>query len=165
MPNLDKILLSDERITFHTRKSLIIFTMPVIWTAFTLFCLLQTSHFVAGLGSSMPLINSIATLAWLPGFVAIFSWLNQGLLYITSDFIVTNQRVILREGFFFRHSTETRLSAVAEIKVDQSLLGQVLNYGSITVNSFGGSADVFNAIRSPYAFQRKVSEISANAGR
>jgi uncharacterized membrane protein YdbT with pleckstrin-like domain len=165
MSNLDKILLPDERISFHTKKSIIIFTMPLVWTALTLFFLLQTRQFVHGVGAGLPLLNSISNLAWIPGIVAAFSWCNQALMYVTSDFIVTNQRVIMREGFFTRHSTETRLFTVAEIKVEQSLLGQVMNYGSISVNSFGGGSDVFAAIKSPYAFQRSVSTVSTNAGR
>ncbi|HSW71710.1 MAG TPA: PH domain-containing protein [Gammaproteobacteria bacterium] len=160
--NPEKILLPGEAICFHTQKSPIIFTMPVVWTALTLFFFAQTHQFISGM-PGLPLINSIANLAWVPGVMAVFSWLNQGLIYLTSDFIVTNQRVILREGFFSRHSTETRLAAIAEIKVDQSLVGQFLNFGSITVNSFGGNAEVFAAILSPYTFQRKVSEISLNS--
>lgn len=157
MVNFSNLLLPGERISFHTKKSLIIFIMPVIWTALTVIFLLQTRPFVINPSFNMPLINSISDLAWLPGLVAVFTWLNKGLMYITSDFVVTNQRVILREGFFIRHSSITRLSAVAEIKVDQSLLGQFLNYGSITVNSFGGGDEVFSAINSPYEFQKKVA--------
>ncbi len=155
MTQLDKILLPNERLSFHTKKSRIIFIMPLLWTILTFLFLFQTRLFVAGL--FQPFINSIADLAWLPGLVAVFSWLNKGLMYVTSDFIVTNQRVIMREGFFFRHYSETRLSAVAEIKVDQSLLGRFLNYGSITVNSFGGGADLYSAIDSPYEFQKQVA--------
>jgi uncharacterized membrane protein YdbT with pleckstrin-like domain len=161
MSNLDKILLANERIAFHTKKNPIIFTMPVIWTALTLFFLLQTRQFVSGLSSGLPLINSVAHLAWVPGLIALFSWLNQGLIYITSDFVVTNQRVIMREGFFVRHSSETRMSAIAEIKVEQSLLGQFMNYGSIGINSFGGGTDIFSAINSPYEFQRKVASLTS----
>jgi uncharacterized membrane protein YdbT with pleckstrin-like domain len=121
----------------------------------------QTRQFVSGF-AGLPLLNSLANLAWIPAAIAIFSWINQGLLYITSDFIVTNQRLLLREGFFFRHSTEMRLSTIAEISVDQSLLGQIFNFGSITVNSFGGSTEVFSSIRSPNEFRRKVSEKTTN---
>lgn len=157
--NLEKTLLAGESILFQTKKSPIIFVMPVVWTVITLCFLLQTHQFVSGL-QGLPLINSIAMLAWIPGLIAIFSWLNQGFLFLTSAFVVTNQRLIMREGFFFRHTTETRLTAIAEIKVDQSLLGQFLNFGSITINSYGGGTDVFTAILSPYTLQRKVSEIS-----
>ncbi|HSW71271.1 MAG TPA: PH domain-containing protein, partial [Gammaproteobacteria bacterium] len=140
-----------------TKKSFIIFSTPIIWTMLTFFFLMRTDPFLAGF-SGLPLINSLAHLAWLPGLIAIFYWLNQSLVYLTSDFIITDQRVIMREGFFSRHSTETRLAAIAEIKVDQSLLGRLMNFGSIRINSFGGGAEVFADINAPYDFQRKVSE-------
>jgi len=159
MSDLRKILLTDETILFHTKKNWVIFTTPVIWTLFTLFILSQKQHFISNI-SGLPLINSLSTLAWLPGIIAAFTWINQWLTYITSDFLVTNQRVIMREGFFFRHATETRLSTVAEIKIDQNLVGQIFNFGSITVRNFGGGADIFYTINSPYEFQRQVAERS-----
>lgn len=159
MSDLANLLLPDEQVAFATKKHVIIFIYPLLWTAITLVFLYLSKPFVTS-NYGVPLINSIANLAWIPGIVAIYTWLTQGLIYLTSHFIVTNRRVIMREGFFFRHATETRLSAVAEIKIDQPLLGRVLNYGSITINSFGGGSEVFDLISGPYMFQRKVAENS-----
>ena len=164
MSTLNKLLLPDETVAFHTKKSPIIFLTPLIWTILTLIFLSQRTHFVAA-ANGLPLINSLATLAWLPAVVALFLWINQALIYATSDFIVTNRRVILQEGFFTRHGTQTRLSAIAEIQVTQSLLGRLMDYGSITVNSFGGGGEVFDLISAPYIFQKQVSEKTESATR
>src|SRR5258708_2832995 len=112
MPSIERTLFPDEQIAFQTNKHLIIFLTPLIWTVFTVFLLQQRSHFVSGF-SGLLFKNGIANLVWLPGIIAVFSWLNEGLNSLTSIFVVTNRRIIMREGFFFRHATETRLSAVA----------------------------------------------------
>lgn len=148
--------MPDEKIYFQTKKHFIIFLMPVAWSMITVFFLSQNKPLIPGI--HLPFPNNMAVLAWVPGIMAVFSWLNQGLNYLTSHFIVTNRRIIMREGFFYRHATETRLAAVAEIKINQSLLGQILNFGTVIINSFGGGAEIFDLISSPIQFQMKVSE-------
>ena len=156
MSYLEKNLLPDEAIAFQTRKNVIIFLTPLVWTLITLFFLLQQTFTLNF--SSQPFINNFSLIAWIPGILALLSWLNEGLTYLTSVFIITNRRVIMREGFFIRHAVETRLSAVAEITINQSLLGRLMNYGTIGIKSFGGGNEFFPLISSPYDFQNAVSQ-------
>jgi uncharacterized membrane protein YdbT with pleckstrin-like domain len=155
MSTVDKLILANENLVFSTKKHLVIFSSSLIWTVITLLFCVQRTPFITG-PITLPFFNAVADLAWLPGLLALFSWGNQTLTYLTSTFLVTDRRVIMREGFFFRHATETRLSAVAEVKISQSLLGRLLDFGTITINSFGGGAEVFKVIAAPYAFQKQV---------
>jgi uncharacterized membrane protein YdbT with pleckstrin-like domain len=155
MTFLDRSLMPEEKILFQTNKHFIIFAYPVLWTVVALFFLIQNQPLVPGI--DLPFINSMANLVWIPGFIAVGSWLNQALNYMTSRFVVTNKRIIMREGFFLRHAAETRLATVAEIKVDQSLLGRLFNFGTLSINSFGGGNEVFAYIADPVQFQRVVS--------
>ena len=77
--------------------------------------------------------------------------------YITSEFAVTNKRIMMREGFFFRHMAEIRLNTLSQINVDQSLIGQMLGYGIVTLNAFG-AFDAFTMIASPVQFQKVANE-------
>jgi len=88
--------------------------------------------------------------------IAFFSSFNVWLEYITSDFVVTNRRLIMKEGFFQRKMAETRLTAISHVSVSQNLIGQLLNYGTVFINNFGGSSDNFTQIGSPVQFQRQV---------
>ena len=157
MSGLDKLLLPDEKIVFHTKKSLIIFLYPVLWTLITAYFIYQKTAFMP-YAQGLPLLKSLPSFAWVPGLIALGSWLNRGMTYLTSNFWVTNRRVIMREGFFSRHATETRLTAIAEIRVDQSLVGQALDFGSVSINSFGGGSEAFDLISAPYSFQRYTSQ-------
>lgn len=146
--------ISEEKMLFQTKKHFIIFTYSIIWTVVTIIFLTQRDPLT--LDANLLFINSMTDLAWIPGVIAASSWLNQTLNYLTSRFVVTNKRIIMREGFFFRHAVETRLATVAEVKVDQSLLGCFLNFGTLTINNFGGSSEVFAYIADPIRFQREV---------
>lgn len=146
MTYIDKNLLPDERISFRTKKHLIIFFAPVFWTVFSLF--------VTGYMQSNSILIKVA---WVPWLIALILWAYVWLEYVTSEFAVTNKRVMMREGFFNRHATELRLSAISQVNVDQSLLGQLLNYGVVTLNAFG-AFDVYTLIAQPAAFQRAVNE-------
>lgn len=143
MSYIDKNLLADEHITYRTKKNYIIFLIPVAWALAAVSCLYQANPY-------------IIKAAILPGIAALLTFLQQGLTYITSEFIVTNKRIILTEGFFIRHTNETRLSTIANIGISQSLLGRLLNYGTMTINTFGSTNDTFTEIDAPYRFQRET---------
>jgi uncharacterized membrane protein YdbT with pleckstrin-like domain len=94
---------------------------------------------------------------------AIFTGIQQWITYITSDFAVTNLRVIMREGFFIRRITDTRLNTISHVSIDQSLLGQFLNYGTVVINGFGGSQDSFVLVATPNEFQKSVQRQLLNS--
>lgn len=145
MSYIDKNLLTDERILFRTKKSLIIFLIPFCWTVAAIACLM----------SSNPIVTKIAI---VPALASIFFWLNQLINYVSSDFAITNKRILMREGFFYRHTNDTRLTTIANVTVNQSLLAQFLNYGTIFINTFGGEADPFSEINNPNAFKKVLQE-------
>jgi uncharacterized membrane protein YdbT with pleckstrin-like domain len=140
---LDKSLLPDEKIIYRTRKHLIIFFTPVVWIFVTLFFM----------NSSIEMVRKIT---WIPVGITLFYFLNQWLIYISSEFAITNKRILMREGFFFRHTNETRLVTIANVSVNQSLLGRALNYGAVVLHAFGGDYDPFTNINRPNDFQMQL---------
>lgn len=152
MTDLDKNLLNDERILFRTKKHKIIFLYPVMVT-FLLFFLVNYMQ------SNIFLRNNIflAQVVWIPWFIILIFWSYIGLEYWTSEFAVTNKRVMMREGFFFKHMNETRLATISQVNVNQSLLGRLLNYGIVSINAFG-AYDAFANIAKPLVFQKYVNE-------
>lgn len=146
MGYIDNNLVADERIVFRTRKSLFIFFFPFIWTVF------------AWYASDYMNANSILRqLNWIPAGLTLLFWAYVWLEYNFSEFAVTNKRIMMREGFFVRHANEMRLSTVSQVAIDQGLIGQVLNYGIVTISAFG-AADSFTMIDKPGAFQRAVNQ-------
>ena len=91
-------------------------------------------------------------------FAAILLALIQLINYKTSEFALTNKRVIVKVGFIRRNSLETLLNKVEGIQVNQGISGRLLNYGSITISGTGGSKDPFKNIANPLEFRKIVQE-------
>ena len=146
MSYIDRNLLSDERILFRTRKHLIIFFWPVVWLIF--------SYYASSYMGANQLLHAVQ---WTPWAVAALLWSVVGLSYYTSEFAVTNKRIMMREGFFTRHANEMRLTAISQVNVDQNLIGQMINFGTVSINAFG-AFDSYTLISNPGGFQRCVNE-------
>ncbi len=78
----------------------------------------------------------------------------------TSEFGVTTRRVIIKTGLIRRHTLELLLRQVEAISVDQSLLGRMFNYGSITLSGTGGVREVFHNISAPLEFRRQIQSLT-----
>ncbi len=79
----------------------------------------------------------------------------------TSEFAITNKRLIIKTGLISRHTLEMSLSKVESINVDQGIIGRMLNYGSITVIGTGGTRELFQNIAHPMEFRRQFQSYQA----
>lgn len=139
-------LLPSENILFHTRKSKIIFVIPVLLAVFSGYA---TSYMLAN-----PLLAKVVFAPWT---VTGLYWAYALLDYFTSEYAVTDKRIMMREGFFTRHANEMRITAISQVNVDQNLVGQILNFGTVSINAFG-AFDSYALINRPYEFQRAVNQ-------
>jgi uncharacterized membrane protein YdbT with pleckstrin-like domain len=144
-------LLPDERIKYQTHLH---------WFPFLPAYLLASLFVVAGFA------GLVAEATWLAiaGFgiaIPIFIW-----LYITrttSEFSVTDRRVIIKVGFIRRRTLETMLGKVETIGVEQSLIGRLFDFGTIVVMGTGGTKEPFRNIADPLEFRRQVQTEISNA--
>ncbi len=81
--------------------------------------------------------------------------------YRTTEFGVTNKRVIVKTGFIRRHTLELLLRQVEAISVDQSLTGRLLGFGSITLTGTGGVREEFHRVVNPLDFRRRIQAQTA----
>lgn len=80
--------------------------------------------------------------------------------YLTSEFAITNKRIIIKVGLISRRTLELNLSKVESVNVDQSILGRILGYGTITVIGTGGTKETFGDIREPLEFRKQFQQLS-----
>lgn len=78
----------------------------------------------------------------------------------TSEFVITNKRVIIKTGLISRHTLEMNLSKIESVNVSQSIIGRILGFGSITIVGTGGSTETFNNIKNPVEFRKQFQEHS-----
>jgi uncharacterized membrane protein YdbT with pleckstrin-like domain len=89
-------------------------------------------------------------------FFAIIAFLNRVLNYFTTEFAVTNKRLIGKTGILRRRSIETMLMKVEGIKVDQPLSGRIFGYGTLMVTGSGGSKQPFPYVANAMEIRKQV---------
>lgn len=82
----------------------------------------------------------------------------------TSEFAVTNKRVVIKTGLIARDTLEMNLQKIESVGVDQSLLGRILGYGDLTIIGTGGTRERFPNIADPVRFRRAFQEQVAGGG-
>jgi uncharacterized membrane protein YdbT with pleckstrin-like domain len=80
-----------------------------------------------------------------------------GLTYFTTEFALTDRRIIAKTGLLRRRSLEILLSKVESIQVSQPLFGRVLDYGTIVVVGTGGTHQSFRFISHPHELRKRVN--------
>jgi uncharacterized membrane protein YdbT with pleckstrin-like domain len=78
--------------------------------------------------------------------VVILYTLKQVIIYYTTEYGVTNSRIISKYGLIKRNIEEINLSSIESINVNQTILGRLLNYGTIIISGRGTSKVIFKNI-------------------
>ena len=66
----------------------------------------------------------------------------------------------MKTGFIQRKSLEILFQKVESVRVDQTVLGRILAYGTIVIKGVGGTQDPFSNIPDPLKFREIVSQQS-----
>jgi uncharacterized membrane protein YdbT with pleckstrin-like domain len=96
-------------------------------------------------------------------FIGLIWGLNSYINFTSSEFGVTNRRVLIKVGFIRRHSLELLLPKVEGIAVDQGILGRILGYGTIIVTGTGGTKEPFRNIAAPMEFRKMVQQQTSSS--
>jgi uncharacterized membrane protein YdbT with pleckstrin-like domain len=85
--------------------------------------------------------------------------------YKTTEIGITTKRVIVKHGFISRKTVEINIGKVESIQVDQSLMGRMLDYGTLLINGTGTSHAPLTGIASPMEFRKAFIEAQDAARR
>lgn len=144
MSYIDSHLLENETVIYRCQLHWIAFLAPIGWLIVAVFF-----YFYQPL---IPFYTFIFVL------FAIGTGISAVIRYLTSEFGVTNKRVLIKVGFISIHSVETLLTKIESIQVNQSVLGRLFGYGNIVVCGTGGSRDQFQDIDDPLQFRNRVQQ-------
>jgi uncharacterized membrane protein YdbT with pleckstrin-like domain len=104
-------------------------------------------------GVAIPLWIGAGVLGLLGLVSAIASMIQQA----TTELVLTDRRVIYKTGLLKRHTMEMNRSKVETVSVDQSVLGRLLNYGTVIVRGTGGSLEPIRKIDDPLTFRSHIT--------
>jgi uncharacterized membrane protein YdbT with pleckstrin-like domain len=90
------------------------------------------------------------------GALALVSGIHAWFLRWTTEIAVTDKRVIFKRGFVNRHTIEVNMDKVASVDVDQSILGRMFNFGTVTVQGTGLTFEPLRRVDSPLALRNAI---------
>jgi uncharacterized membrane protein YdbT with pleckstrin-like domain len=149
MSYIDGNLLAGEQVVYRTRLHWALFIVPVLFTAVVL---LPIAWFLAN--------GTWSSYAWIPLALGLVVLLAALIKRQSSDFAVTNKRVMMKVGVFSTRSVELLLNKIEAIAVNQSFMGRILGYGDIVVTGSGGTREAFSHIQRPLEFRRAVQSVT-----
>src|SRR5262249_11122324 len=140
-----------EKVLAQARSHWIIYSKAILCAVVAPIAL-----FVAGAGGDawrLPSNFATGTLVILSILLAIPPLWRQ----VTTEIACTNRRMIVKRGFISRHTVEMSLSNIESTYVDQSILGRLLNFGTIHCRGSGGGLEHLHKIASPIKFRSAIS--------
>jgi len=147
MAYINENLLKGESVVYQTNLHWIIFIKPFLLLFFCFILIL--------------LLSDIEIMKWLisPFFLYSLAWaIFVFFKYITTEFGVTNKRVLIKKGLIQRDSLEIFINKVSGIQVNQSITGRVFNFGTIIISGTGGTREYFDNINNPLTLRKHVQE-------
>ncbi|HMK59742.1 MAG TPA: PH domain-containing protein [Dissulfurispiraceae bacterium] len=147
MSYVDKHLLRDEMVLYRTQLHWKVYAIPVICAAITLGILVIVIN-KAGYSYFEVFFLIPATVLFISAYLTRSS----------SEFAVTNRRVMMKTGVIRTASLEILLNKVEAISVNQNLLGKILNYGDIVITGSGGTKELYRGIEGPLGLRNAVQE-------
>ncbi len=144
-------LMAGEEIVYKARLHWALFLSPIGPLILAFIILLLGSAENSDSGTVLQCLAGIFFLS------AIINGLGALITFFTTEFALTNKRVIAKTGLIRRRSVELLLSKIESIGVNQPILGRILDYGTITVTGTGGTKEPFRNIATPMELRKRVN--------
>ena len=137
-----------DRMVYRAKISGWIYFLPIILIIFGLLLIFTNNN--------SPSIGVLLFIIGLFLLVKRFIYVRFTELYITQKFTIAKYGLIRRE------TIEMLNDKVDSIRVNQSILGRILNYGNIIVVGAGGSSSPIRFIAEPLEFRRQLLYVQEN---
>ena len=149
MSYVEKTLQPGETLVFRTTLHWIVF-LPA---ALALIAGIAVYIYAGRIAALTEIVSAAGLALVLVGAVtAISVWIK----YISTEMAITNRRVIAKVGFIWRRTIEMERQKVESVSVNQSILGRILDYGTIVVRGTGSTLEPMSNIDSPMEFRSRL---------
>ncbi len=98
-------------------------------------------------------------LAAAMAIIAVLLLFREWFTWWTTEIAVTNRRVIYKTGFIRRDTNEMHMDKVESVKVDQPILGRLLDYGDVTVLGTGTGWETLKKIAAPLELRNHITGV------
>lgn len=81
----------------------------------------------------------------------------------STELVITSKRLIAKFGVTSTQSIEIRFDRIETVRVKQSLMGRILNYGDIVVTGTGSTFDPIPNVSNPMKFRAALNDATEAA--
>jgi uncharacterized membrane protein YdbT with pleckstrin-like domain len=174
MSYVESLLGRGEQILYVARQHIFVLIANIL-TELALIALLVA----AGLASNMAFDTSNAVIGGITAsnlillicvgisVVVLISGLMDYMRWNAEQYIVTDRRVIQVRGVLSKRVTDSSLEKINDVELRQSLIGRMLNFGTVEILTASGDegANLMDRIEAPLAFKKAMLEAKHNHER
>jgi uncharacterized membrane protein YdbT with pleckstrin-like domain len=95
--------------------------------------------------------------AYALALVAVGLLIQQWFRWWITEIAVTDRRVIYKKGLVRRQTNEMNMDKVESVKINQSILGRLLDYGDVTILGTGEGFETLRTIASPIELRNCIT--------
>lgn len=160
MSYINDNLLPNEKVHFRAKISVAVFLRAILSFIIGIVFFILAFRPTQQVSEGESIISGFQFVASILFFAtAIFVGIRALVFFLTTEFGVTNRRIIAKRGFIQRRTMEILIRQVESVFVHQNILGRLLNFGTVVVIGTGGTKEPFRAISSPVMTRRIINEI------
>jgi uncharacterized membrane protein YdbT with pleckstrin-like domain len=148
MSYINNHLMKNEQVIIKESLHWVVFWWPILFATIAAVLLVR--------GYLHPALALLA----ISALAALQPWM----VYATTEFAVTDQRVVVKKGLVGVDLKEVLLAKVESVQVDQGFWGSILGFGSITLTGTGGTHDPIKLVPNPMVFEKRIQEQIASRG-
>ena len=150
-----KLLTSDEELVLDLRPHWIALVPPIFVTILLIAGVIATYALINGNGTLKLIILGLAFVLFLAYPLRWF------IRWVTSHFVVTNERLIHRAGLIAKKSMEVPLNRINDVRFQQNVFERMIGAGDLIIESAGTQGqEVFEDVRHPEEVQKVIYERS-----
>ena len=174
MAYLDSLLGRGEQILYVARQHIFVLVANIL-TELSLIALLVAAGVASNMAfdtstviiGGMTASNLILLICVAISLVVLLSGVGDYLRWLNEQYIVTDRRVIQVRGILNKRVTDSSLEKINDVELRQSLVGRMLNFGTVEILTASGEegVNVMDRIEAPIDFKRAMLDAKQNHER
>jgi uncharacterized membrane protein YdbT with pleckstrin-like domain len=155
-----KVLLPDEQVRIVARLHWAIFLKSWMWFALAAAAGAFAAYLYQAQSPSpqeqgIPaMVAGVAALFFL--LLALGSLLSALIRRGSTEIVVTDRRIIFKEGVLRRRTMEMNMNKVETVDVVQTIAGRILNFGAVLIRGVGSSYEPIGMVADPLALRTAI---------
>jgi|SRR5579862_5878100 len=154
MKYVRRVLQPDETVIHEAHLHWLIFLRAIVFALVAFIFVIAEWR----VGNGEPIVaTTLLVIACFFALIAVVSAIKAWIRRVTTEFAVTDRRVIFKTGLFSRHTLEMNRSKVESVDVDQPLFGRIFGYGTVVLRGTGSTFEPIYHIADPLTFRSYIT--------